>query len=190
MSYVLPALMRKAGGMAIQIAPKSCTCDLAAFGKAMKLVIAEKQLSQRKLAQRTSIDFRRVNAVAQGRGNPTYKTLKRLCDGLGVSLGELQVRAETLARQSRGESQASGDALKFNVVFEGAGDGWVHAHVPELPEVHTQAEGLNEARAVVREAIELVLDHRREHGQAIPAAGWVLVEPVEIPACRESAGGA
>ena len=29
-------------------------------------------------------------------------------------------------------------ALKFNVVFEDAGDGWVYAHVQELPEVHTQ----------------------------------------------------
>jgi hypothetical protein len=29
-------------------------------------------------------------------------------------------------------------ALRFNVVYEDAGDGWVYAHVPELPEVHTQ----------------------------------------------------
>lgn len=26
-------------------------------------------------------------------------------------------------------------ALKFNVVFEDAGDGWVYAHVSELPQV-------------------------------------------------------
>jgi predicted RNase H-like HicB family nuclease len=52
-------------------------------------------------------------------------------------------------------------ALTFNVVFEGAGDGWVYAHVPELPEVHTQGEGLDEARVMVREAIELVLEDRR-----------------------------
>ena len=49
-------------------------------------------------------------------------------------------------------------ALKFNVVFEDAGDGWVYAHVQELPEVHTQGEGLDEARRMVREAIELVLE--------------------------------
>lgn len=45
--------------------------------------------------------------------------------------------------------------LKFNVVFEDAGDGWVYAHMQELPEVHTQGEGLDAARAMVREAIEL-----------------------------------
>ena len=73
-------------------------------------------------------------------------------------------------------------ALKFNVVFEDAGDGWVYAHVQELPEVHTQGEGLEHARLMVREAIELVLEDRRERGEEIPATGWALVEPVEIAA--------
>jgi len=39
-------------------------------------------------------------------------------------------------------------ALKFNVVFEDAGDGWVYAHVQELPVVNTQGEGLDEARVM------------------------------------------
>jgi antitoxin HicB len=61
-------------------------------------------------------------------------------------------------------------ALTFNVVFEDAGDGWVYAHVPELPEVHTQGEDLDEARTMVREAIELVLEDRRERGDPIPSS--------------------
>jgi predicted RNase H-like HicB family nuclease len=52
-------------------------------------------------------------------------------------------------------------ALTFNVVYEDAGNGWVYAHVPELPEVHTQGEGLDQARTMVRDAIELVLAERR-----------------------------
>ena len=44
-------------------------------------------------------------------------------------------------------------ALTFNVVFEDAGDGWVYAHVPELPEVQTQGADLDDARAMVRDAI-------------------------------------
>ncbi|HLI33078.1 MAG TPA: type II toxin-antitoxin system HicB family antitoxin [Solirubrobacteraceae bacterium] len=74
------------------------------------------------------------------------------------------------------------DALKFNVVYEDAGEGWVYAHVPELPEVHTQGESLDEARSMVREAIELVLGERRLRGEQIPTTGWALVEPVEIAA--------
>jgi predicted RNase H-like HicB family nuclease len=73
-------------------------------------------------------------------------------------------------------------SLRFNVVYEDAGDGWVYAHVPELPEVHTQGESLDQAREMVRDATELVLEERRERGEAIPQSGWALVEPVEIAA--------
>ena len=70
----------------------------------------------------------------------------------------------------------------FNVVFEDAGDGWVYARVPELPEVHTQGESLDHAREMVREAISLVLEERRERGEPFPDPGWALVERVEIAA--------
>jgi predicted RNase H-like HicB family nuclease len=73
-------------------------------------------------------------------------------------------------------------AHTFNVVFEDAGDGWVYAHVPELPEVHTQGETLDAARETVRDAIALVLDERRARGESIPPTGWALVESVEIAA--------
>jgi predicted RNase H-like HicB family nuclease len=70
----------------------------------------------------------------------------------------------------------------FNVVFEDGGDGWVYAHVPELPEVQTQGESLEDARLMVRDAIALVLEERSARGEPIPATGWALVEPVEIAA--------
>jgi len=72
--------------------------------------------------------------------------------------------------------------LTFNVVYEDAGEGWVYAHVSELPEVHTQGEGLDQAREMVRDAIELVLEERRGRGEPVPRSGWALVEPVEIAA--------
>jgi predicted RNase H-like HicB family nuclease len=58
----------------------------------------------------------------------------------------------------------------------GVCDGWVYAHVQELPEVHTQGESLDDARMMVREAIELVLEDRRERGEAIPATAWYGLE--------------
>jgi predicted RNase H-like HicB family nuclease len=73
-------------------------------------------------------------------------------------------------------------ALTFNVVYEDAGEGWVYAHVPELPEVQTQGESLEDARTMVRDAITLVLEERRARGEVIPSTGWALVEPVEIAA--------
>jgi predicted RNase H-like HicB family nuclease len=73
-------------------------------------------------------------------------------------------------------------ALTFNVVYEDAGDGWVYAHVPELPEVQTQGEDLADARVMVREAIGVVLEERRARSESIPQTGWALVEAVEIAA--------
>jgi predicted RNase H-like HicB family nuclease len=73
-------------------------------------------------------------------------------------------------------------AHTFNVIYEDAGDGWVYAHVPELPEVHTQGRTLDQAREMVKDAIGLVLDERRNRGEAIPPTGSVLVESVEIAA--------
>jgi predicted RNase H-like HicB family nuclease len=73
-------------------------------------------------------------------------------------------------------------AYAFNAVYEDAGDGWVYAHVPELPEVHTQGKTLDQAREMVKDAIALVLDERRARGETIPPTGWALVESVEIAA--------
>ena len=73
-------------------------------------------------------------------------------------------------------------AHSFNVVFEDAGDGWVYAHVPELPEVQTQGSSLAEARDMVRDAIGLVLEERRARGESIPPKGWALVESVDVAA--------
>jgi predicted RNase H-like HicB family nuclease len=71
-------------------------------------------------------------------------------------------------------------ALTFNAVFEDAGDGWVYVHVPELPEVHTQGRDLDEAREMVRDAIELVLEERCARGEPNPEPGWAIVERVEV----------
>lgn len=73
-------------------------------------------------------------------------------------------------------------ALRFNVVFEDAGEGWVYAHVPELPEVQTQGEGIEQARTMVLDAIMMVLEERRARGETIPEPGWALVESIQIPA--------
>jgi predicted RNase H-like HicB family nuclease len=95
----------------------------------------------------------------------------RLGSGAGAALCDVA---------SRYAEQMS--TLTFNVVYEDAGEGWVYAHVPELPEVHTQGADLDDARATVRNATTLVLDERRARGEAIPSMGWALVEAVEIAA--------
>jgi DNA-binding Xre family transcriptional regulator len=105
MSHVLLAKYAKLAAMTTEMKLTTITEDHRrtqeheALGQALKLLIAEKQLSQRKLADRTGIDVRRVNAIALGKGNPTYKTLLRLCEGLGVRPSVLTVRADMLIEE-------------------------------------------------------------------------------------------
>ncbi len=51
----------------------------------------------------------------------------------------------------RGATVAWMSGLLLNVVYENAGEGWVYADVPELPEAHTEGESLEHARKMVRE---------------------------------------
>ena len=52
--------------------------------------------------------------------------------------------------------------LKFTAVFEPAPEGGFTAYVEEIPGVNTQGETLDEARENLREALEMILDVRRE----------------------------
>jgi len=69
---------------------------------------------------------------------------------------------------------------RFTAVFERDEAGYIYAHVPELPEVQTQGDTIEEARDMVRAAIEQALELRRERGEPIPDAGWAATELVEL----------
>jgi transcriptional regulator with XRE-family HTH domain len=86
--------------MAAQKKSTPRTHDHVLLGQAMKLLIAEKGLSQSKVAARCGLDVRQINALTLGLGNPTLLTLLRACDGLGVTIAELTVRAEKLKQES------------------------------------------------------------------------------------------
>ncbi|MGH2962458.1 MAG: type II toxin-antitoxin system HicB family antitoxin [Solirubrobacterales bacterium] len=68
---------------------------------------------------------------------------------------------------------------RFTAVFERDEAGFIYAPVPELPEVQTQGSTLDEAREMVRAAIDQALDLRRERGEPIPDEGWAATELVE-----------
>jgi predicted RNase H-like HicB family nuclease len=46
---------------------------------------------------------------------------------------------------------------EFNVVYTPIEDGWVMAQVPELPGAVTQGRDLDEAREMIQEVVELLL---------------------------------
>jgi antitoxin HicB len=54
------------------------------------------------------------------------------------------------------------------VILAPAEEGGFVVHVPALPEVVTEGDSEEEALAMAKDAIELVLESRRERGEPIP----------------------
>ncbi|UCH27903.1 MAG: type II toxin-antitoxin system HicB family antitoxin [Trueperaceae bacterium] len=70
----------------------------------------------------------------------------------------------------------------YTVILEPQEEGGFTVLVPALPEVVTEGDSADEALAMAREAIELALEYRRDHGLDIPAdtAEEVQIRKVEI----------
>jgi len=52
---------------------------------------------------------------------------------------------------------------EFRVVYTPIEDGWIMAQAPELPGAVTQGRTIEEARTMIKEAIELLLESYREN---------------------------
>jgi len=52
---------------------------------------------------------------------------------------------------------------EFNVVYTPIEDGWIMAPVPELPGAVTQGHDMDEAREMIQEAVELLLQSYRDN---------------------------
>jgi predicted RNase H-like HicB family nuclease len=69
-----------------------------------------------------------------------------------------------------------GATMKFLVTLEPDEAGWIVVECPSLPGCLSQGRTVDEALANIREAIEISLETRREHG--LPA--FVEVAEVEV----------
>lgn len=71
----------------------------------------------------------------------------------------------------------------FRIVYTTIEDGWIMAQAPELPGAVTQAPTMNEARVMIREAIELLLESYRENARrdAPGNAVWETLS-IDVPA--------
>lgn len=71
--------------------------DHAALGQAIELLIAEDaRMTQETVAEESGLNIKQVGAFVRGQGNPTYKTLLRLCQGLHVPPGRLMTLTDEL----------------------------------------------------------------------------------------------
>jgi predicted RNase H-like HicB family nuclease len=69
----------------------------------------------------------------------------------------------------------------FTVAFQPIEDGWWFARCLEVPEAFTQGETLEEARENIRDAIELILEDRREEAEKeLEGLEGVIREPLAL----------
>lgn len=57
--------------------------------------------------------------------------------------------------------------MKYLVIYEKSPTGW-GAYAPDLPGLGIAASTLDEAKELIREAIDFHLDGMRQHGEEIP----------------------
>jgi predicted RNase H-like HicB family nuclease len=60
------------------------------------------------------------------------------------------------------------DTLEFEFVFEPQEEGGYYVYAPDLPGLHTQGDGLDEATENASEALALYIEGLREDGLRIP----------------------
>ena len=58
--------------------------------------------------------------------------------------------------------------MQYTVVIRKAPDGFYIASCPLISEAHTQGETYEECLANIKEALELCLEYRKDHGEEIP----------------------
>ena len=67
------------------------------LGKAVRFLRETKSLSQRELAGTSGIDATEISRLEKGKSNPTYETLQRLAEGLGVPCSQIFTLEEVFA---------------------------------------------------------------------------------------------
>ncbi len=70
--------------------------------------------------------------------------------------------------------------MTYLVVFEKAKDGKIWAKVPDLSGCYSCGDAIAEAKANIKEAIELFLETATIEGIEIPAPGYFEAELVEV----------
>lgn len=72
---------------------------------------------------------------------------------------------------------------QLSVIYQQLDDGWVMAQVPELPGAVSQGRNLEEAREMITEAVELLLEtYRSRAASAAPSDAIWETLTIDLPA--------
>jgi len=70
--------------------------------------------------------------------------------------------------------------LTFSITLRPEPEGGFTVRVPALPEIVTYGEDEDEAMVMAKDAIELVLESRRERGEPVPAHDGTFLRSVDV----------
>ncbi|ABG03558.1 transcriptional regulator, XRE family [Rubrobacter xylanophilus DSM 9941] len=120
--------------------------------------------SQHELARRSGVDRATISAIESGKRDPSGSTMRKLADALGVPVAELY--KEPLEQ--------------LTAIYERTDDGWWIVEVPEIPGAVSQGRTLEEARFMIRDAVRLLLEARRELAEQEHEGHEVIREPLTL----------
>ena len=72
------------------------------------------------------------------------------------------------------------EQITFRITLRPEPEGGFTVRVPVLPEIVTYGESEDEALAMAKDAIELVLESRRERGEPVPRQDGTVLRSVDV----------
>lgn len=147
------------------------------IGEAIREHRRRLDLTQEDLAARAGLAPTSIVRLEKGEvKNPHINTVLALSEVLGVNLMPF-VAGSPVMEASSGLSPVG----PFTAVYERDGDWWV-VSVPEIPGAHSQGKTLEEARFMIRDAVTMLLEVRREEAEreAVEAGHEVIREPLAL----------
>lgn len=121
-------------------------------------------MTQEQLAKKAGISTAALVRLEGGEiKRPRAGNLAKLAGALGVDTGELVGFAAGTASERPEPVDAAGGT--FTAIYELTEDGWWVVSVPEIPGAHSQGETLDEAREMIRDAVTMLLEVRREDAE-------------------------
>lgn len=133
-------------------------------------------LTQEMLAEKAGISTAALVRLEGGEiRRPRAGTLTKLAAALGIDPSSLREGAAPPAHLE------VSDVGTFTAIYELTEDGWWVVSVPEIPGAHSQGETLDEAREMIRDAVRMLLEVRREDAKReTEGKKNVVREPLEV----------
>ena len=139
-------------------------------------------MTQEQLAQRAGISTAALVRLEGGEiKRPRVGNLSKLAGALGLDPAELFAFVAGTSPAEHPEEPVEASGGTFTAIYELTEDGWWVVSVPEIPGAHSQGETLEEAREMIRDAVKMLLEVRREDAEReTEGKKNVVREPLEV----------